>query len=62
VLVDIDAAINREDMNNKKDIKSLVEKDRTKVLAVGGGIRTEEALNFYLNDVKCNKIILSSNL
>lgn len=62
MLVDIDAAINREDMNNRKEIKLLVEKDRTKVLAVGGGIRTEEVLNFYLNDIKSNKIILSSNL
>jgi phosphoribosylformimino-5-aminoimidazole carboxamide ribonucleotide (ProFAR) isomerase len=62
VLVDIDAAIGKNDNNNRKDIKSLIDKDRNKVLAVGGGIRTEEALNFYLNDVKCKKIILSSNL
>lgn len=40
MLVDIDAAMDKEGINNRKEIKSLVEKDRTKVLAVGGGIRT----------------------
>lgn len=39
-----------------------MKKDRNKVLAVGGGIRNEEVLNYYLNEVKCRNIILSSNL
>jgi phosphoribosylformimino-5-aminoimidazole carboxamide ribonucleotide (ProFAR) isomerase len=44
VLVDIDAAINKDQSgqkNNRCQIKELIEKDRKKVLAVGGGIRNQ---------------------
>ncbi len=47
VLVDIDAALGKGD--NKKVIKAMVDKDRARVKAVGGGIRTKQDLEYYLN-------------
>ncbi len=40
--MDIDAAIDKQQngvSNNREQIKRLIQKDRSKVLAVGGGIR-----------------------
>lgn len=63
MLVDIDAAVDKDGVkNNRKEISGLVGKGRGKVYAVGGGIRTREVLDYYLNHIKCPKLILSSNL
>jgi phosphoribosyl-ATP pyrophosphohydrolase/phosphoribosyl-AMP cyclohydrolase len=47
VLVDIDAALGRGD--NRRVIKAMVDRERGRVKAVGGGIRTKEDLDYYLN-------------
>lgn len=61
VLVDLDAAIGK-DNNNRESIKHLKRKGLNNIAAVGGGIRSLEALNFYLNSLSVPKVILSSNL
>jgi len=61
VLVDLDAAIGKNS-NNREQIKQLKRKALNNIVAVGGGIRSLEALNYYLNELSISRAIISSNL
>jgi len=61
VLVDLDAAMGK-DINNRLALKKLKRKSLGNIYGVGGGIRDLETLNFYLNELAFQKLILSSNL
>jgi phosphoribosylformimino-5-aminoimidazole carboxamide ribonucleotide (ProFAR) isomerase len=61
VLVDLDAAIGK-DSNNREAIKHLRRRGLNNIFGVGGGIRSLEALNYYLNDISVPRAIISSNL
>ena len=61
VCVDLDAAFGKE-INNRESIKLLKRKGLSNIYGVGGGIRSLDILNFYLNDLTIPRAILSSNL
>ena len=61
VLVDLDAATGKN-TNNREPIKQLTRKGVNSIYGVGGGIRSLESLNYYLNDLAVPRAIISSNL